>query len=57
MKKCIVGQNSFEQSTSHVQLGATESWIPEIFARGCGSGVINGITLGICAEDYVELFW
>lgn len=56
-KQCVVGQSSFEQQTTHVRLVASESWIPEIFVRGCGSGVVNGINLGICADEYMETFW
>jgi hypothetical protein len=57
-KHCIVGQSSHERSTTHARLesvhGYTLSW--RLTARGCGTGLVNGITLGICAEDH-DITW
>jgi hypothetical protein len=53
-KQCVVGESSYERSTTHARLESSEGYSLDwqLTARGCGSGVVNGINLGICANDH-----
>jgi hypothetical protein len=53
-KTCIVGESSYEVSTTHARMVSTEGYLLawQLTARGCGSGLVDGIVLGICAEDH-----
>jgi hypothetical protein len=52
--------NSIKDETFHDRnngSGDPNSWTNfEITARGCGTADIDGVHLGICADDYVETF-
>lgn len=54
-KACLVGNNTFEQETFHARNNSGSN-VYEITVRGCGSGEVNGIFLGICADNYVDAF-
>src|SRR5690606_13596962 len=59
LKRCTPGASSYERGTTHARLvspyGYLLNW--KLNARGCGSAVVNGITLGICAPTHQITWW
>lgn len=60
VKQCIIGNSSYERSTTHGRYNSYTDeqglWRYVIYARGCGSGIVNGINMGICADTVVGSF-